>query len=158
MLHTAGQDTQDAQRVFSCGHDGRRRSSEDSRVLENRPVSNVKWSTGCINANRRWESFLVNRKTGESISYFIIYFLFQRQGLMRCYFGSGWFHSPDGCSLSVTLERSSHFFSVTPSFGHMEYGTTSLGWCGQLKWTSHLSPKWKEIRGKGDIAEGGVNS
>ncbi|XP_023608151.1 nicotinamide riboside kinase 1 isoform X9 [Myotis lucifugus] len=30
----------------------------------------------------------------------------------------------------------------------MECGTTSLGWCGQLKWTSHLSPKWKAIRGK----------
>ncbi|XP_023608145.1 nicotinamide riboside kinase 1 isoform X2 [Myotis lucifugus] len=70
------------------------------------------------------------------------------QGLIRCYLGPGRFHSPDGCSLSVTLERSYHFFAVTPSFGYMECGTTSLGWCGQLKWTSHLSPKWKAIRGK----------
>ncbi|XP_059512909.1 nicotinamide riboside kinase 1 isoform X3 [Myotis daubentonii] len=33
-------------------------------------------------------------------------------------------------------------------FGHMEYGTTSLGWCGQLKWTSPCPQSGKRSGGK----------
>lgn len=84
---------------------------------------------------------------------FIFWSWHQKQGLIRCCFGSGWFHSPHGCSPSVTLEKIYHFFSVMPSFGHVKYGTTSSDRCDKLKWASHLAPKWREVRGKGDITE-----
>lgn len=45
-------------------------------------------------------------------------------------------------------KKNYQFFPVFPNFGYMKNETILPDWCDKLKWTSHLTPKWRQIREK----------